>query len=317
MRTPILLLAAFLLPAIAAGQPWPSKPVRFVVPFAPGGPPDLVARLVGKHMAAELGQPVIVENRSGADGNLGSASVAKAAADGYTALVTVPSLLVNAKLFANPGYDAERDFVPLATLARIPSVIFVNERLPVRSLAELLQLAKSSKLAFASPGNGTTPTLAAQHLFNVVAKVDIPAVHFRGGGAAVTAVLSSEPPIGALGISGPLPHIKAGKLRALAVTGGARIAVLPDVPTLPEAGFPGLEYHGWTAIFAPTGTPAGAVRALNEAANRALQATEVRERLAALSMEPMLSSAEEAGSFIKAEMQRWGRVVRETKAKAE
>lgn len=317
MRTATLILALLLLPTAATAQSWPSRPVRLVVPFAPGGPPDFVARLVGQRMSTEAGQPVIVENRSGADGNLGTASVAKGPADGYTALLTVPSILVNASLFASPGYDPARDFVPVAMIARIPSVIFVNERLAARSLGELIELAKGAKLAFASPGNGTTPTLSLQHLFNVVAKLDVPAVHFRGGGPAVAAVLNGEPPVGALGITAPLPHIKAGKLRALAVTGAERIAALPDVPTLSEAGFPGLQYHGWAALFAPAGTPPEAVRALNAAANRALQSPEVRERLAAQSMEPMGGNADEAAAFMKAELQRWSRVVKETGARAE
>lgn len=317
MRLPTLILAASLLPAVAAAQAWPSRPIRFVVPFAPGGPPDFVARLAGQRISIDLGQPVIVENRSGADGNLGTAAVAKGAADAHTILVTVPSILVNASLFTNPGYDVLRDFVPVALVARIPSVIFVNERVRARTLPELLALANSSKLAFASPGNGTTPTLSAQHLFNVVAKVDIPAVHFRGGGPAVAAVLSGEPPVGALGITAPLPHIKSGKLRALAVTGSARIGVLPEVPTLSEVGFPGLQYHGWAAMFAPADIPAEAVRALNESTNRALGTAEVRERLAAQSMEPMGGTAEEAAAFIRAEFQRWTRVVKETGAKAE
>jgi len=314
-----VLVAAALLAVVAVSpagaQTWPAKPLRLIVPFAPGGPADITARLTGQKLTESLGQQVLIENRAGAGGNIGAAAVAKAAPDGYTALLTTSAFAVNVSLFSNPGYDAEREFIPTALIASQPNMIFVNPGVPARNLAEFLTLAKSSKLAYASPGTGTTPHLTAENLFRVLAKLDAQPVHFRGAGPMVAAVMSGEPSVGSGAISGPLAQIKAGKLRGLAVSSSRRVAALPDVPTLGEAGFPGLEDYTWIAVFFPAGTAPAIVQKLNESINAAIQSAELRERLAALAFDPLGGSPQQVADYVRAEIIKWGKVVRDTGAK--
>jgi len=301
----------------ARAQAWPNKPVHFIVPFAPGGPADIIARLTGQKVAEILGQPVIVESRAGAGGNIGALAVAKSPADGYTALVTTSAFAVNVSLSPNSGYDAERDFIPIAAVAKQANLIFVNPGLPVKNLADLLALAKTTKLAFASPGSGTTPHLTAENLFNLISKLDMPAIHFRGAGPSAAAVVGGEPPVGAGAIATPLPFVKSGKLRALAVSSATRVAALPDVPTLAEAGFPGFNDDTWVGVFLPAGTPAAIVQKLNDAINKSLQSADMRERLDALAFEPVGGSPQQFSAYVKAETAKWGKVVREGKITAE
>jgi len=307
-------LAAFALAGSCAAQDWPSKPVRVIVPFAPAGPADIIARLVGQKLNEYLGQQVVVDNRAGAGGNIGTAAVAKSTPDGYSLLVTSSAIAVNLSLYTNPGY-AERDFIPAAVVAWQPNMIFVTASSPARTLAELFALAKSSKLAYASPGSGTTPHLTGENLFNVVGKLEMTPIHFRGAGQAVIAVVSGEPPVGSMAISGPLPQVKAGKLRVLAVSSAKRISALPDVPTFAEAGFPGIEDYTWIGVFLPAGTPSPIVLKLNEAINRAIQAPDFRERLEASAFEPVGGSQEKTAEYVKSEIVKWAKVVRDTGAK--
>src|SRR5438552_3422375 len=211
----------------SSGQAWPGKPVRFIAPFAPGGPVDIIARLLGLKLTESLGHQIIIDNRAGAGGNIGTAAVAKSAPDGYTTLITSSAFAVNVSLFPDAGYSAERDFIPTVIVASQPNLIFVNANYPPKTLVELLSLAKSTETAFASPGSGTTPHLTGENLFNVVAKLGMTPIHFRGAGPAVTAVVSGEPAIGSMAISGPLPHIKSGRLRELAVSSARRVRALP------------------------------------------------------------------------------------------
>jgi tripartite-type tricarboxylate transporter receptor subunit TctC len=301
----------------AFAQTYPAKPVRVIVPFAPGGPADIAARLVGAKLPDLLGQQILVDNRAGAGGNIGAAAVAKSAADGYTALVTTSAIAVNMTLFANPGYDAERDFVPVVQIATQPNMVFVNASAPPKSLDELLRLAKGTKLAYGSPGIGTTPHLTAEMLFKVLAKLDTTPIHFKGAGPMVAAVVGGEPPVGCGAISGPLAQIKGGKLRGLAVSSLRRLASLPDVPTLGELGFQGMEDYTWIGLFVPAGTPSDVMQRLNEAVNRALQAPDTRERLDALAFEPVGGSQREFAEYVKAETAKWAKVVRETGAKSD
>jgi tripartite-type tricarboxylate transporter receptor subunit TctC len=298
-------------------QSWPDKPVKFVIPFAPGGPADIVARLTGQKLTDILGQPVIVESRAGAGGNIGAAAVAKSAPDGYTALVTTSAFAVNVSLSPNSGYDAERDFIPIVAVAKQANLIFVNPTLQVKTVAELIALAKTTKLAFASPGSGTTPHLTAENLFNLIAKLDMPAIHFRGAGPSAAAVVGGEPPVGAGAIATPLPFVKSGKLRALAVSSAVRVAALPEVPTLAEAGFPGFNDDTWIGIFLPAGTSPAIAQKLNESINRALQSADMRDKLEALAFEPVGGSPAQFAAYVKAEIVKWGKVVREGNIKAE
>ena len=318
MRTGVRVFAfsiAWVFAGICQSQDWPSKPVRVVVPFAPGGPVDIVARLLGQKLNESLGQPILVENRAGAGGNIGTAAVAKSAPDGYTVLATSSAYVVNVSLYSNPGYDAERDLIPVAIPASQPNMIVVNASVPANTLAEFINQSRNKKLAFASPGSGTTPHLTGERLLRILAKLDVTPIHFRGAGPAVAALLAGEPPVGCMAISGPLPNVKAGKLRVLAVSSAKRIAALPDVPTLAEVGFPGVEDYTWVGIFLPTGTPSPIVQKLNEAINRALQSTDFRERLAANAFDPVGGSQQQFGEYVKSEIVKWGKVVRETGAK--
>lgn len=308
---------ALLVSAAPLAQSWPTKPVRLVIPFAPGGPTDIIARLVGQRLAESLGQPMVVESRAGAGGNIGTAAVAKSAPDGYTVLLTSSAYAVNVSLSPNPGYDADRDFIPTVGVAKQANLIFVHPGLEVKNLAELLALAKTRKLAFASPGSGTTPHLTAENLFNVISKLDMTPIHFRGAGPAIAAVVGGEPAVGAGAASTPLPHIKAGRLRPIAVSSAARVAALPDVPTFAEAGFPGVEDDTWIGVFLPAGTAPAIVQRLNAAVNQALQTADMKERLDALAFEPVGGTPQQFSDYVKAEIAKWGKVVRAGNIKAE
>lgn len=313
----LLALALLLLAGGAAAQPWPSKPIRMVVPFAPGGPVDVVARLVSPKLSEALGQPIVIENRTGAGGNLGVREVARAAPDGYTVLATSSSFAVNPTLTPDAGYDGNRDFIAVAVVASQPNVIVVNANFPARSLPELLQMARTQKLAFASPSSGTTPHLTAENLFKVRAKVDITHIPFRGAGPAAAAVLTGEPPIGSMAGTAPMPHIKSGKMRALAVSSSRRVALLPEVPTLTELGYADMEDYTWVGIFLPAGTPPDIAQRLNQTVRAALQAPEVRERLEALLFEITAAPLPETADYVRRELVKWGKVVRDTGARAE
>ncbi|HUJ27416.1 MAG TPA: tripartite tricarboxylate transporter substrate-binding protein, partial [Myxococcales bacterium] len=214
-----------------------------------------------------------------------------------------------------PGYDAERDFEPVSVVAFQPNLIVVNASSPAKTLAELFAEAKGKKLPYASPGTGTSAHLTAEYLFKVLAKVDMFPVHFRGAGPAVAALVAGDPAVGSLGVAGPLAQIKAGKLRALAVSSKKRVPPLPDVPTLAEAGFPGAEFDLWIAVFLPARTPAPVVARMSGGIDDALHAPAIQERLQALAFEPGGGSAGEASAYVKAEIAKWRRVVQETGAK--
>jgi tripartite-type tricarboxylate transporter receptor subunit TctC len=310
-----LALAAACFAGACFAQDWPAKPVRVIVPFAPGGPVDIIARIVGAKLNDTLGQQFVIENRTGAGGNIGAAAAAKSTPDGYTVLMTSSAIAVNASLYSDPGYDATRDFIAVAIPASQPNMIFVNSNESARTLPELISGSKGKKIAFASPGSGTTPHLTGENILRVVAKLDVTPVHFRGAGAAVTAVVTGEPPIGCMAISGPLPQVKAGRLRVLAVSSAKRIPALPDVPTFAEAGFPGIEDYTWVGVFLPAGTPAPIAQKLNAAVNRAIESPDVRERLAANAFDPVGGSLQQTADYVKAEIPKWAKVVRDTGAR--
>jgi tripartite-type tricarboxylate transporter receptor subunit TctC len=312
-----IFLALLLVSGTAFAQPYPSKPIRMVVAFPPAGPVDIVARLLAPKITDALGQPVVVENRAGAGGNVPTTQVAKAPADGYTVLAHSSAYAVNPSLFANAGYDPEKDFVAIAVVAAQPNLILVHPDFPAKSLAELLQMARTSRLAYASPSSGTTPHLTAENLFRVRAKVDITHVPFKGGGPATAAVLGGQPPIGSMAAGGPMANIKAGKLRVLAVSSSRRLASLPDVPTLAEAGFPGMEDYTWVGLFVPAGTPAEATQKLNDAVLRAVQSPDVRERLEGLAFEVTAAPLRETADYVRSELAKWAKVVRDTGAKVD
>ena len=316
MRT-ILRIFLVLFAGSVFAQSYPSKPIRIAVAFPPGGPVDIIARLIGPKLSEILGQPVVVENKVGASGNVATAEVAKSAPDGYTLLTHSSAYAVNPSLFKNAGYDPNKDLLPIAVVAQQANIILVNASFPASTLEELRKQAMSRKLAFASPGAGTTPHLTAENLFHVRWKADITHIPFKGAGPAVAGLLSGEPPIGCMAGSGPMSNIKAGKFRALAVSSAKRLPQMPEVPTLNELGYPGMEDYTWVGIFAPAGTPRDVAQKLNDAVLRAIQAPDMRERLDGLAFEPTAAPLKETAEYVRVEVEKWGRVVRETKATAD
>lgn len=316
------LLQAFLAASLVAAagsafaQAYPDKPIHFIVAFAPGGPVDVVARLVGQKIDGILGQPAVVENKPSSSGNIGAQIVARAAPDGYTVLVTSSAFAVNLSLFKDPGYEL-KDFAPIVQAATQPNVVVVNSTLPAKTLPELLELTKTQKLAYASPGTGTTPHLTGEHIFKAIAHVDIVHVPYKGAGPAASAVVSGQPPVGCLAVTAPIPFIQQGRLRALALSSAKRHPLLPDVPTFAELGYPEIEEYTWVAFFAPAGTPPDIVQKLDDAINKALQAPDVRDRLVALTFEPVGGTPQQFADYLRQEVVRWGKVVRETGAKVD
>jgi tripartite-type tricarboxylate transporter receptor subunit TctC len=317
MKKLALMLALLVAAALAYAQPYPAKPIHLLVAFPPGGPVDIIARLVAPKVSETLGQPVVVENKVGASGNVATTEVAKSAPDGYTLLAHSSAYAVNPTLFANAGYDPARDLLPIAVVARQANIVLVNASFPARTLDELKRAMEKGKLAFASPGAGTTPHLTAENLFHVRWKADVTHVPFKGAGPAVAGLLSGEPPIGCMAGSGPMTQIKAGRLRALAVSSAQRLPQLPDVPTLDELGYRGMEDYTWVGVFAPAGTPREIVQKLNDALLKAVGSEDVRARLDALAFDATAAPLAQTADYVRTEVTKWARVVRETGARPE
>ena len=313
----IFALVLALLATTALAQPYPSKPVRVLVAFPPGGPVDIIARLIGPKLGEALGQPVVVENKTGASGNIATTEVARSAPDGYTLLTHSSAYAVNPSLYANAGYDPNKDLVPVSIVASQANIILVNAAFPASTLDELRQKMVAGKLAFGSPGSGTTPHLTAQNLFHVRWKADVTHIPFKGAGPMIPAVLGGEPPIGCMAGSAPMANIKAGKLRALAVSSSRRLTQLPDVPTLTELGYTGMEDYTWVGVFAPAGTPADVAHKLNDAILRIANDPEMKKRLDAVAFEVTAAPLRETSDYLKSEVAKWARVVRETGAKVD
>ena len=312
-----LLWLLLLVASAAFAQPYPSKPVRVLVAFPPGGPVDIIARLIGPKLGEALGQPVVVENKTGASGNIATAEVARSAPDGNTLLTHSSAYAVNPSLYANAGYDPNKDLVPVSIVASQANIILVNAAFPANTLDELRQKMMAGKLAFGSPGSGTTPHLTAQNLFHVRWKADVTHIPFKGAGPMIPAVLGGEPPIGCMAGSAPMANIKAGKLRALAVSSSRRLTQLPDVPTLTELGYTSMEDYTWVGVFAPAGTPADVVQKLNEAILRIANDAEMKKRLDAVAFDVTAAPLRDTSDYLKSEVAKWARVVRETGAKVD
>lgn len=312
----IALLLSFIGSALAQSS-YPTKPIRLAVAFPPGGPVDIIARLISPKLSETLGEPIVVENVTGAGGSIAAQRVAKSDPDGYTILAHSSGFAVNPSLWSNAGYDPNNDFLPIAVVASQPNVIVVHADFPAKTLQELLQMARTQKLAYASPSSGTTPHLTAENLFRVRAKVDMTHVPFKGAGPAVTAMLSGQPPIGSAAAAGPMPHIKSGRLRALAVSSSKRLASLPDVPTLNELGFRGMEDYTWVGLFLPAGTPREIAQKLNDAVLKAVKAPDFQARLETAGFEPTAGPLAPTADYVRAEVKKWAEVVRETGAKVD
>jgi tripartite-type tricarboxylate transporter receptor subunit TctC len=319
------LMAAALAaaaPAGARGQPgagWPDRPVRILVPYPPGGPTDIMARIVAQGLARELPQPVVVENRSGANGTIGSEVVARAAPGGSMFLANASAHVIVPHLMPNLPFDAVADFAPVTTIAAVPLMLVVTPSLPVRSVAELVAHAKANpgRLNYASSSSGGATHLAGE-LFKQMAGVQMTHVPYRGSGPAVADLVAGNVQLMFDSMPSSAGAVRDGRLRALAVSTARRIAAFPDLPTVAEAGpLPGYEIATWYAIWAPARTPAPIVARMQQAVAASLRTEEARQRLAALGAEAVADTPEEFGRFVRSEYARWGRLVREANIRAE
>jgi tripartite-type tricarboxylate transporter receptor subunit TctC len=307
------------LTALANAQAWPSKPIKWVVPFAPGGTTDILARVVGEKLAIALGQPVIVENKPGAGGGLGAEFTAKAAPDGYTIMGgTISTHAINASLYDKLPYDPVKDFVAITLIARVPNMLVVNPSVPAANVKELIVLLKANpgKYSFASSGNGTSQHLSGE-LFKTMAGVDMQHIPYKGSPPALQDVMGGQVAMTFDNITTAWPLAKSGKLRALAVTTATRSAIAPDVPTLAESGLPGFEVGSWQGVFAPAGTPPEIVKRLNTEIVKILKLPDVSEKLVGLGAQPVGNSSEEFSVLVKAEVVKWADVVKKSGAKVD
>lgn len=310
-------LGCVAVPAVA--QAYPSRPVTLVVPFPPGGPTDLFARRIAFELSQALGKQVVVENRAGAGGVVGSQAVARAAPDGYTLLMaTTGTHAINATLYPKAGYDPVRDFAPICTVSRTANLLVVNPAVPAKTVKELIALAKSKPgaLTVASAGSGTTIHLSAE-LFKAMTQTDMVHVPFKGTAGAMTDLIAGRVDLMFDNFSTAWPQVKAGRLRALAVTSARRNSAAPDLPTIAEAGVPGYEATVWFGVVAPAGTPDAVVKRLNAEIRKALETPALRDRFAAEGAEPFPLSPAEFADLIKADIARWGEAVRRSGARVE
>jgi tripartite-type tricarboxylate transporter receptor subunit TctC len=315
------LLAAMTMPALAAesAQNYPSKPIRLVVPFTPGGSTDILARVIGMKLTEAWGRQVVIDNRPGAGGNIGVDLVAKSPADGYTLVMGhIGTFGVNPTLYPKLPYDPIRDFQPITLVALVPNMLSVNPALPAKSVKELLALAKAKPgtINFGSGGNGSAAHLAGEY-FKLMSKTEITHIPYRGTSPAVTDLIAGQIQMIITGVPPTLNFVKTGKLRALAVATSKRLPLLPDLPTISEAGVPGYEATQWYGVLAPAGTPKPIVAKLNAEMAKAIKGPDVREKLAADAAEPVGNSPEEFGAFIKKEIARWAPVIKASGARPE
>ena len=302
----------------AAAQAYPSKPIRMVVPFPAGGGIDTVARVIAPKLAESLGQPVIIDNRVGASGTVGTEAVAKAAPDGYTLLATFASHAQNASLYPKLGYDTVKDFAPVTLIATVPNILVINPSLPVKTVKELVALAKKhpGEILYASIGNGTPAHLSAE-LFNSMAGIRMTHVPYKGAAASIVALISGETQLTFTTVLVAMPHIKSGRLRALGVASLKRSTVLPDVPTIDEAGVRGYESNAWYGLLAPARTPQPILDQLHRETVKTLQNNDVRDNLKGQGAEPVGNAPREFAVIIADEIEKWRKVVLATGARAD
>lgn len=325
MHRRALLAAATVLPVVrpfaTSAQPtaWPARSLRMIVPFAPGGAADVVARLMAQGMGEQLGQPVVVENRGGSGGVLGSEAALNAPADGYTFVFhTMSSAVLNAGLYPNMPFDLRRDFLPVCLIGLMPNVVLVNSKMPARSLTELVALLRANpgKFSYASSGNGTITHLSAHMLLSLISAQAIH-VPYRGSGPALTDLVAGTADMMVDTMAGVLGFVRGGQLRALAVTTRERSAALPDVPTAAEAGLPGYENYNWHAVFATRGTPPAMVARLEASCMAAVRTPVLRQKLADLGVEPTGANGGELGAFWDQQLALWLPIIRASGAKAD
>ena len=314
----VMSACAALLCAGAMAQTYPVKPVRIIVPYAPGGAVDIVARAVGQELTKRIGQTVLVENRTGAGGNVGSEAVAKAAPDGYTLLMASPANTINPSLYTKMPYDPMRDLVPIVLIGSVPTVLIANRSLPVQNVKQLVALAKSQPgaLTYGSGGSGTTEHLAGE-MFKSIARVDILHVPYKGGAQVITDLLGGQIALMFVNQLAALPHVTAGKLKALAVASAERSEALPQVATFAEAGYPELKVSVWWGVMGPAAMPKELVMQLNREIGAALSSGEMKERLKTLSARAIGGTPEEFARFFAEETKRWAPVVKASGARVD
>ena len=317
---PVLgLLPALLIPAAANAQTavWPTRPVKIVVTFPPGGAPDTLARLLADKWSQALGQPVTVDNKPGAGGNLGADFVAKSPADGSTLVVgTVGTHAINPSLYAKMPYNNIKDFTPITFLASTPNMLVVNNSVPAKSVTELIELAKKQPLTFGSSGSGTSIHLSGE-LFNTLAGVKMQHIPYKGRAQAIPDLLGGRITMIFDNMPSALPLVKAGEIRAIAVTSAQRSAAAPNIPTIAESGLPQFEATSWFALLGPAGMPREVQLRINAETAKVLALPDVKEKLATLGLDPAPASPEALASLIQAESLKWARVVKESGAKAD
>ncbi len=298
--------------ALAQSTQWPSKPINLIVTYPAGGGADAMARLLAPKLGEALGQPIIIENKPGASGQIGATAVAKAAPDGYTLMLDASSFAVNPALFAKLPYDSDKAFKPIGVIALFPNVLLVNPSFPAMSVKDLVVLAKAKKnaVSFASSGNGSAQHLAGA-MFESAANVDMLHVPYKGGGPALNDVIGGQVPVFFGNLASTLQHIQAHKLRSLAVTSAKRSPILPNVPTMAESGLPGYEVYEWNAIFAPAGTPDPVIVKIAAGLQKAMDSPDVKARIAALGGEIQVTKPDAAQQFIRQQASLWARIVKE------
>ena len=318
MRIALALLLALSFNLVQGQEAWPTRPIRFILPFPPGGGTDILGRLIAERLSANLGQPVVTENRGGAGGNVGAEAAARSAPDGYTIVLVAPSLAISPTLYSKLNYDPVKDFAPISLVATVPNVMITQASLPVQSLQDFIAFARSKPgaLNFGSGGAGTSNHLAGE-LFNIVTGVKLVHVPYKGVNLAMQDVLAGNVHLVFIGIPAAAPHIKAGRLRALAVVAPQRSPALPEVPTVAEAGLRDFEVTTWYGVLAPAGTSKSVVNRLNAELVKIMHSPELKERLAATGTEPLTSTPEEFAAYIKREIAKCGEVVRKAGVKAD
>jgi tripartite-type tricarboxylate transporter receptor subunit TctC len=319
MKRILVALFAAVLASAAFAQAWPTKPIRVVVPYPPGGTSDILARTIGEKLGSALGQPVVVENKPGANGNVGADFVAKAPPDGYTFLLAdIGAIAISPSVYPSLPFDPVKNFAPVTMVAYSPHILVVHPSVPAKSVAELVALAKSKpgKLNYAASSTGSAPHLAGVE-FAQRAKIDWNYIPYKGGAQAVTDVVGGQADLLFNGMLATYPNVKGGKLRILAVSSANRLASIPDVPTVAESGFPGFETGSWQGILAPPGTPPEIVAKLGGEVQKILATPEMKEKLAAQGADVRVTTPQELGTFIVRERDRWAKVVKEAGIKAE
>ena len=313
-----LTLLSCCLCLCASAQDYPSRPVRFILPFPPGGGTDILGRIISERLAANLGQPVVTENRGGAGGNVGAEATARSSPDGYTIVLVAPSLAISPTLYSKLNYDPVKDLAPVSLVATVPNVMITHPSVQAQTLQEFIALVRQrpGAMNFGSGGSGTSNHLAGE-LFNIVTGTKLVHIPYKGVNLAMQDVLSGQVHLVFIGIPAAAPHIKAGRLRALALVAPQRTPALPEVPTVAEAGLKDFEVTTWYGIMAPAATPRPIVMRLNTELAKVMHAPETKERLAAMATDPLTSTPEEFGAYLKQEIAKWGEVVRKANLKAD